>query len=176
MISETGRALTDSKGFTLLELVVVLVLISIATALVAPRLTAPLGNLQVKTATKKIAGLLRYARSLAAGEKTDRVCVFDFETQTVTMALAPDETAEAGETPPASGRRDVVYALPKGVRLEQAVAGGTAVDSGVFPMFFYANGSSSGGDVVISGGSGRAFLVHVDFVTGMVEIARPSSD
>jgi prepilin-type N-terminal cleavage/methylation domain-containing protein len=77
--------LARNKGFTLLELLVVLVLISVVTALAAPRFSAPLGNLQLKTAVKKIGGSLRYARSLAAGEKVSRVCLFDFENQTLTI-------------------------------------------------------------------------------------------
>lgn len=165
-----------NKGFTLLELLVVLVLISVVTALAAPRFSAPLGNLQLKTAVKKIAGSLRYARSLAAGEKVSRVCVFDFENQILIIDSATAQTAseqsagdEAG-APPASRR--ITYALPKGVVLKQAFAGDAVVDSGIFQVVFFENGSSSGGDIVIEGENGRAMLIHIDFVTGMVEIAK----
>ncbi len=40
------------NGFTLIELLVVLVIISLVSAFVAPRITAPIGNLQLKTASK----------------------------------------------------------------------------------------------------------------------------
>lgn len=169
-----------NKGFTLLELLVVLVLISVVTALVAPRFSAPLGNLQLKTAVKKIAGSLRYARSLAAGEKISRVCLFDFENQIVTINSAPAQTEpeqNAGDenaAPPNSRR--ITYALPKGVALKHAYAGDAMVDSGVFQLVFYANGSSSGGDIVIEGDNGRAMLIHIDFVTGMVEIAQKTEE
>jgi general secretion pathway protein H len=164
-----------NKGFTLLELLVVLVLISLVTALVAPRLTAPLGNLQLKTAVKKIAGSLRYARSLAAGEKVSRVCVFDFENQK--MTIYSESEPDGGDESGAKGTgREIAYVLPQGVSLKQAYAGDMAVDSGMFQVVFFANGSSSGGDIVIEGENGRAMLVHIDFITGMVEIAKSSDD
>jgi len=158
----------------------VLVLISVVTALAAPRFSAPLGNLQLKTAVKKIAGSLRYARSLATGEKVSRVCLFDFENQTLTIDSAPAQPASEQSTgdeagaPPASRR--ITYALPKGVILKQAVAGDAVTDSGVFQVVFFENGSSSGGDIVIEGENGRAMLIHIDFVTGMVEIAKKSEE
>jgi len=169
-----------NKGFTLLELLVVLVLISVVTALAAPRFSAPLGNLQLKTAVKKIAGSLRYARSLAAGEKVSRVCAFDFENQVLIIdsatAQAESEQSAGDETgaPPASRR--ITYALPKGVLLKHAFAGDAVVDSGIFQVVFFENGSSSGGDIVIEGENGRAMLIHIDFVTGMVEIAKKSAE
>jgi hypothetical protein len=50
------------------------------------------------------------------------------------------------------------------------------VASGMFQVVFFANGSSSGGDIVIEGENGRAMLIHIDFVTGMVEIAKKSEE
>ncbi len=155
----------------MIELLVVLVLISLITALTAPRLAGPLGNLQLKTAAKKIAASLRYARSLAAGEKINRVCVFDFENQKLTInADAEPGAGEAADVP--KEVRGTTYVLPKGVSLKQSVAGDTVVDSGLFQVVFFANGGSSGGDIVISGDNGRALLIHIDFITGMVEIAK----
>ncbi|MFZ2630288.1 MAG: GspH/FimT family pseudopilin [Desulfosalsimonadaceae bacterium] len=165
--------MANKKGFTLLELLVVLVLISLVTALVAPRLAAPLGNLQLKTAVKKIAGSLRYARSLAASEKINRLCVFDFDNQTVAIYSESEPGDDSGTKAAGQGS---TYVLPEGVQLKQAYAGDTAVDNGVFQVNFFANGSSSGGDIVIEGENGRAMLIHIDFITGMVEIAKSSSE
>ncbi|RJP84108.1 MAG: type II secretion system protein GspH [Desulfobacteraceae bacterium] len=162
------------RGFTLIELLVVLVLISLITALVAPRMTSPLGNLQLKTAVKKVAGSLRYARSLAASEKENRVCVFDFENHKLTI-FSESSPGRGNESAAPEGGRELSYVLPKGVTLKQAYAGETAVDSGMFQVVFFANGSSSGGDVVLAGENERMMMIHIDFITGMVEIAKSSS-
>ena len=167
--------MANKKGFTLLEMLVVLVLISLVTALVAPRLTSPLGNLQLKTAVKKIAGSLRYARSLAASEKVNRVCDFDFENQKVTISSESEPGAGDDSGSPEVGR-GITYVLPEGVHLKKAYAGDVAVGNGIFQVVFFANGSSSGGDIVLSSDNGRAMLIHIDFITGMVEIAKSSSE
>lgn len=173
-IFSTGKALNNPKGFTLLELLVVLVLISLATALAAPRMTAPLENLQLKTAAKKIAAALRYSRSLAAGEKKNRICVFDFKAQAVRIYPEPEagDNSEAAETPPPA----FAYSLPKGVMLKQAAAGAEILTDGAFQLVFFASGASSGGDIVLANDRGRAALIHVDFITGSVEIAKPEDD
>ncbi|PJC76387.1 MAG: hypothetical protein CO012_01370 [Syntrophobacterales bacterium CG_4_8_14_3_um_filter_49_14] len=68
-----------SRGFTLLELIVVLIIISLMSALVVPKLAGPMSNLDLKTAAKKISASLRYVRSHAASEKTTYVALFDFD-------------------------------------------------------------------------------------------------
>ena len=79
----------DRRGFTLLELIVVLVIISLMTALVAPRLTGPMNNLDLKTAGQKIVASLRYARSQAASEKTTYVALFDFDDNRLVIINPP---------------------------------------------------------------------------------------
>jgi general secretion pathway protein H len=69
----------NHRGFTLLELIVVLVIISLMSALVVPKLAGPMSNLDLKTASQKISASLRYARSRAASEKTTYAAVFDFD-------------------------------------------------------------------------------------------------
>ena len=53
----------DIRGFTLLELIIVLIIIGVASALVVPRLVGSTGNLDVRTAAGKVAAFLRYAGS-----------------------------------------------------------------------------------------------------------------
>lgn len=57
----------DRKGFTLLELIVVLVLLSIVTALIVPRLPAT-ESMELKSSARSLASMLRYLgeRSVAS--------------------------------------------------------------------------------------------------------------
>ena len=73
------------SGFTLLELIVVLVIIGLMSALIAPRLKGPMGRLDLRTAAKNISSALRYARSQAAAEKTTYVALFDFDNNRLTV-------------------------------------------------------------------------------------------
>jgi general secretion pathway protein H len=161
------------NGFTLIELLVVLVIISLVSAFVAPRITAPIGNLQLKTASKKIAGAMRYSRSLAVSEKESRVCFFDFDNQQMSIFTgAAFDSAEPAEVL-ASGPAEVRYDLPEGVLLKKAVSGDIDVEAGLFHVIFFTNGSASGGEILLTNDRGKSSLIQINFITGMVAVTVP---
>ncbi len=163
------------KGFTLLELLVVLVIISLMSVLVVPQLTGSLAKTNLQTASKKISASLRYARSRAVSEKITYVAVFDFEKNR--LSIMTDQKAQTGETIEedlGDGEEPVIrsnsYDLPDGVKLEKAVSGGDEIDSGHFQITFFPAGSSSGGDVILINDRGKQYKISVDFITGIVQL------
>lgn len=163
------------RGFTLIELLVVLVIISLVSAFVAPRITAPIGNLQLKTASKKIAGAMRYSRSLAVSEKESRICFFDFDNQRVSIFMGSAFDSGEPETVYESGPAEVRYDLPEGVMLKKAVSGDVDVESGLFQVVFFTNGSASGGEIFLANDRGRSSCIQIDFITGMVALTAPAN-
>ena len=92
------------KGFSLIELLVVLVLISLFSAFVGVNVGGSLGNMGLKTATKKVAASLRYARSRAITESVPYVALLDLNQNRVT--IKPDLTSSGRKNPTLSyGRR-----------------------------------------------------------------------
>jgi type II secretion system protein H len=160
-----------AHGFTLIELLVVLVIIGLVSAFVGPRVIAPFGGLHVKTAAREIAGTLRYNRSRAISEKIFRVAVLDLDARQVRIFSVPGAAAYSPEEQLTETPADMTYGLPEGVGFEKAVSDEETIQTGRFPIVFFPNGSSSGGEVVISGKSGRQFGITVDAVTGMVGVA-----
>lgn len=173
-------------GFTLLELMVVLVIISLMSVLIVPRLAGPMSNLDLKTAAQKISASLRYARSQAAAEKTFCAAVFDFDNNrlliinpvpaTGNMAINTREAIERSlsERPDREEEqpgRLKIYQLPDGVRLARGVSGEGDFYSGLFPVFFSPGGSSSGGEITVANKRGRHYIVAVDFITGTVRLS-----
>ena len=169
------------RGFTLLELLVVLVIISLTSVLVVPQLTGSLANTNLLTAAKKISASLRYARSQAASEKITYVAIFDFEKDRLSimtgMTGMTGQEAQTGETlkedlgdveEPVI--RSKSYDLPDGVKLEKGVSGEDEIDSGLFQIAFFPTGSSSGGDVILTNDRGKRYKISVDFITGIVRI------
>ncbi len=163
------------KGFTLLELLVVLVIISLMSVLVVPQLTGSLAKTNLQTASKKISASLRYARSRAVSEKITYVAIFDFEKNR--LSIMTDQKAQTGETIEedlGDGEEPVIrsnsYDLPDGVKLEKAVSGGDEIDSGHFQITFFPAGSSSGGDVILINDRGKQYKISVDFITGIVQL------
>src|SRR5262245_43827920 len=65
----TSDAIRSQAGFSLLELVAVLMLLALATAIVIPSLGRGLATVQLKTSSREIAAAIRLARSKAVREQ-----------------------------------------------------------------------------------------------------------
>ena len=175
------------KGFTLLELLVVLVIISIVAAFVGPRMAGSMSTLNLKTASKKIAASLRYARSQATSESTVYIVLFDLDRDRLTIKAGQAAPNGEKESEAANGNQDTgqsnkpaggnqgggrpkVYNLPEGVRFEKVVSDEEEVDSGIFRIIFFPNGGSSGGQVFLHNDRERRYYISVDFITGTVRL------
>jgi general secretion pathway protein H len=166
---------SSSYGFTLIELLVVLVIISVMAAFVGPRIAGSMSNMNLRTASKKIAASLRYARSQAISESRTYVALFDLDKNRVVIRAG--QTAQKGKEKNESGddqdsRQSKQYELPEDVRLDKAVWGEYEGDSGFFRIIFFSNGGSSGGELVLSNDRGNRYEVKVDFITGTVRLGR----
>ncbi len=164
------------SGFTLIELLVVLLLISLISAFVAPRITAPLGGLHLKTASKKIVSALRYARSQAVSQKEGRVAIVDLDKRRFMVFKGSSLPREYRAEDLPLQKAELLYELPEKVRFQMAAAGDEQVFEGLFQVPFYTNGSSKGAKIVLAGDSGRRYRIEVDFITGMASLeAMPRS-
>ena len=164
------------KGFTFIELLVVLVIISISAAFVGPRIAGSMSNMNLKTASRKIAATLRYARSQAVSESRTYAAFFDLDKNRVTIkggvTSGNGEDENDGIARNQKNRLLKSYTLPDDVRLDKGVSGEQEIDSGFFQIIFLANGASSGGGVFLRNDRGNQYVVTVDFVTGTVRLER----
>ncbi|MCF8143813.1 MAG: GspH/FimT family pseudopilin [Deltaproteobacteria bacterium] len=159
-------------GFTLIELLVVLVIISVMVGFVGPRLAGSISNTSLKTASKRIAASLRYARSQAISESRSYEAVFDLEKNQ--MIVRSGQTArkdEAGEEDDAI-KKGVFkpYLLPDDVRFEKAIWRDEEGDSGLFRILFVPNGGSSGGELLLRNKRGHRYRITVDVITGTAKV------
>ena len=154
------------SGFTLIELLVVLVLISILSVLVVPRIGNQMTRLNIKTAAKRTAAVLRYARSCAYSEKMTYTALFDPDNGRVEILskdiykISPDELKDSEDD---SSKK--VYFLPEGIRLRSANSEDDS-DETFFSIIFFANGRSSGGEILLTNDRKRDYSIKVDFITG----------
>ena len=162
--AETERMQTlsvgNKQGFTLFELLIVLVIVGLMSSLIAPNLFGNIGRMNLKTAAKSIAASLRYARSLAASEKITYLALFDFEKHSFSLLNEknPDDVK--------------VYHLPEGVRFQKAISASAKenMQSGIFRICFFPNGSGSGGEVILADERGSQYVIRVHFITGITEL------
>lgn len=149
-------------------------IISIVAAFVGPRLAGSMSNISLRTASKKIAASLRYARSQAISESRTYVALFDLDRDRVT--ISPGQTSRSGDKKKdgADGNRNggqsKSYDLPQEVRLEKGISADGEIDSDVFQIIFFSNGGSSGGEVLLRNDRGNRYRVKVDFITGTVRL------
>jgi type II secretion system protein H len=172
-----------SGGFTLLELIVVLVIIGLMMTLVAPRLIGSLTKMNLKTAGQKISSSLRYARSQAVTNQIIHYAVFDFEINSVHIkAEKPlnDDAHSSAENESAytdnSKEKDTrveTYFLPEGVTFKKAIIANEQIETGVFRIEFYPSGNSSGGNVFITDEKERWYKLSVDSITGITKLTEP---
>ena len=151
-----------SKGFSLIELVVVLVLLGLLTALVTPAFVRTFRRLEAKTTSKKISAILRYCRSESVNKNRLYLASFDARANLLSVLYAP-----VGEESPTAERS---YTLPIDMKIEKVDVGKTLLDVSLPSFEFYPNGGSNGGTALVRRGQEEGYSIHVDFLTGSVRM------
>ena len=175
------------RGFTLIELILVLVIIGFLTSLVAPAITSSTG-LRLKTTVRRLAAGLRFARSQAVITGNTYQVIFDVENGKVAIEpiekatpYARDEyeegTGDTDEEGAEEERRALqqrqekkIYTMPEDVTLAKVVLDGEEISEGQVWIEFYPNGSCSGGDVFVMDTKERTYRIALEFLTGIVTI------
>ena len=145
----TGRSAL--RGFTLLELLVVLTLLGLILALAAPRVGVGLPAVSARAAAADVVAALQSARSRALTEQRTVAVVVDSEARSVTVEKE---------------RR----VLRSGA--EVRVVGAREAQS---RLSFYPDGSSSGGELQV-GHTTHRFRIDLDWLTGRVQVSRGTED
>lgn len=160
----SGRA-----GFTLIELVIVLVIIGIASGLVGIMIGRGSGGLEMKTVSKEISSVLRYARSHAVSEKKTYCLVINKEDSVIRLYAAKDETENKDdeENEEKEGLPVLTRPLP-----EDLLISIDDDDSDVQYMEFFPHGNSSGGTIKLEKENGLTFFIDVNRLTGKIEVYR----
>lgn len=141
-----------SAGFTLLELLVVLMLMAMVYALAVPMISAGLPGTELKGAARQLAAGLRQARSLAVTRKEESTLILDVEQRN--FKVSGDQ------------RR---YALPAKVDISLFTAQSELLPDKIGAIRFYPDGSSTGGRITVKSGV-RKYDINVDWLTGQVTI------
>jgi general secretion pathway protein H len=170
------RTCSASSGFTLFELLVVILIISLISALVMPRMAASLPGVKLKSSARAVAASLRYARSRAVYESTPYIAVFD-NTQNF-LAVEPIETPmDAAESNSIRKILDMsklqkVYEFPEGIEYDVLNDNAAGEDPDVFAIFFFPRGDSTGAEIVLQNLRRKQYRITVDTLTGTVDIGR----
>jgi general secretion pathway protein H len=151
-VSRTGKASAAQHGFTLIEVVVVLGVLALITALVLPMMSGTQSKADIQSSARDLAAGLRLTRNLAM-------------THGHTEAFVVDTTSGAFRAGSLAAPRRV----SSGVSLVLVTATQELIDEHTGSIRFFADGSSTGGGIRLAKGNNRN-QVLVDWLTGRVSI------
>lgn len=153
-ITVTSTVGSNSNGFSLLELVLVLMLLALSTLIVLPNLERKLEERTIRGSALSLAAVARDLRNRALDQGVPQRLVLN-------LAQNSYRGTEGGEVQ-----------LPPEVKFAD-VTGGEIVDSDVRQFLFFPNGSSYGGRIALSAGDHSAsYTLRFERLTGRIEVAR----
>jgi len=147
-------------GFTFVEMVVVLIIIGVGTALTVPMIEGGFDSREVRRAARQIAATMHHVRGEAVALGAPQELVID-----------PDENAIATTE---SGR----WAILTDRAVIEKIEGGSDLGDGRVQILFFPNGSSSGAEIVIASRRDRTrnrLRVSLDPLVGTIRVGDATS-
>jgi len=153
-VSPMARA---ARGFTLIEIVVVVSLIGLLLAAISVSIGEGLTGAKVRAASRDLAAALRYTRTQAIVKRESQV-------------LEVNVDARSYRAP---GRAEV--ALPKQMTMKLLTASSEQVDEGIGRIRFFADGSSTGGHIEVMREQ-AVWGIDVNWLTGEVSLRQGADE
>jgi general secretion pathway protein H len=142
-----------SAGFTLLELIMVIVVIALGIAISFPALSRGTSALHLRSAGRDVLNVLRYAREKAITEQREMHLVVEKQGRQVVLT---DELGEGGRS----------HALPRDIIVDSILAGSEEINEGPLVIRFLPNGSSTPATIVLKSDAGGYLRIVTDPITG----------
>jgi len=162
-----------NKGFSLMELIVVMTILVLSVSLVTSSLSNLSRTIELKAAAKKVSGILRYYRSEAVNKGLVYQVLFDSESRAVKVQSVSimEPAFEKGE----EEKNEVeapktLYGLPNGVQMKELDFTSPQYPCDLPAIEFYPNGGSNGGSVLFNSPERGGYRIKVYFLTGEVKI------
>ncbi len=151
VISIAGR---DKGGFTLLELLIVLLLLSLGSSFVLPTIEQGLKKVEIRRSALQLGAVARHLRSKAI-----------YEGRPKGLVINPSENSYQ-----TMDQRKVI--LPADVKIIK-VEGGELAGDGRRIFIFFPNGSILGGEIGISGSEGTPpYIIRFSPLSGRIGVVR----
>jgi len=146
-----------NKGFTLLELIVVLFIVVLGFSAIGINLSSGNDATGLKVAARDIVSALRFVRGQA---------LLSHQETTVTLDLAENTYTVSA--------REKVYSIPEAIDVTMVTAQ-SEITEGLGSIRFFADGSSTGGRITLEQGK-AARQIDINWLTGQIELNETIAD
>jgi general secretion pathway protein H len=148
------RVGNDSPGFSLLELILVLLLLGLSSLIVLPTIDTGLRGREVRRSALALAAVARDLRHRALSEGIP---------QRLTLKVSDNSYFVS---------RDREVLLPSDVKFTD-IEGGQTLEHSVRQFIFFPNGSSLGGEIRLSGGRHTpSYSVRLEPLSGKIDVVQ----
>lgn len=146
-----------NRGFSLLELLVVVLVLGLVLAVAYPSLSRATSTLHLRSAARDVLNSFRYARERAVAEQKTMVVTVDREKRTLRLS---NDLGDGGRT----------YTLPNDVQIRRLTAGGDEAVENSLTIRFLPNGSAEKAEIALGVDAGRTLRVITDSISGGARI------
>ncbi len=147
-----SSSLGKTRGFTLLELMIVLFIMVLGFSVVGVNLSSGNDATALKVASRDIVSALRFARGEALVSHQEMTVNFDLTQNTYTVS-----------------RRDKIYVIPKSIGVTLVTAQRELKGKGMGSVRFFPDGSSTGGRVTLKKNK-SVWQLDINWLTGQIEL------
>lgn len=146
-------AANAERGFTLLELIIVLLVSVLGFAVIGSNISSGNPSTKLKAAARDLASAMRYAHGQALVGRREVSVIFNLEENSYRIS-----------------NQSKIYALDKAIKVSLTVAEEELSQDREGSIRFFADGSSTGGQITLELGK-LARRVDVNWITGGVAIS-----
>jgi prepilin-type N-terminal cleavage/methylation domain-containing protein len=159
---------TSRRGFTLVEVIIVVVILSIAAMMAIPMMSSA-GSVQIRSAADAIAADLEYAKSMAISRQRKYSVVFDIDNESYWIQ---DDTSPDPIKHPVKRGFDYVIDFKKDNRMNKVDIYSVNFDSttAIKFTFDYLGSPDDGGNITLRA-DGATVIITVEPVTGFISIS-----
>ena len=140
------------RGFTLLEVMVVLVIMALILVIVPPFLPNVMASIHVKSAARELAASLKHARTQAIDHQQETTLIVNVDERNYTL-----------------NKKLKTLTLPIDASLSLITAKSEQLSESEGQVRFFPDGSSTGGQVKLAY-KDQEYLIDVHWLTGRVKI------
>lgn len=142
------------KGFTLIELSVVLFIMVLGFAATGINISSGQGSTEIRAAARDLVSALRYARGQALMTRKEVALTIDFEENTYEIST-----------------RNKIYSIPDDIDVTLVTAQTESSGDGQAGIRFFPDGSCTGGHMTLERGE-FSWVIEMNWLTGQIELSR----